>query len=237
MPHLTTSYTCTSSPSDHQPPYCVIKSFPHLPEHGAVWAKNKLTNLLHAKPSICQQFLAEHIQSPGCLAASQESPPPGSVVTFKLLSMFGQNPAWEKCVHIARQKFEKYFVAKALQLQSNFGPGTTISSGSLFWSWPKLYPGPLVFSHTNPDHMEFVGLLAIGLARIVGVKQGEWKGEGLEKILESVHVAPFVSKNKEIVTDESVAADSVVASRDNVDLVRLSALLNPSLKVCASGIK
>lgn len=143
VPHLTTSYTCTSSPSDHQPPYCVIKSFPHLPEHAAVWAKNKLTNLLCAKPSICQQFLAEHIQSPGCFIASQESPPPGSVVTYKLLSMFGQNPTWEKCVHIARQKFEKYFVAKALQLQANFGPGTTISSGALFWSWPKLYPGPL----------------------------------------------------------------------------------------------
>jgi len=79
-------------------------------------------------------------------------------------------------------------------------------------------------------------LLAVGLARIVGVEEGEWKGEGLEKMLESVNVAPFVSKNKEIVTDESVAADTVVASNDNVDLMKLSALLSPTLKVCASDL-
>ena len=101
VPHLTTSYSCTPCPPDQQPPYCVIKSFPHLPEHAAAWAKQKVTNLLHDKPQTCQQFLAEHRQSPDHLPGSQDCPPPGSVVSYKLLSMFGQTPTWVKCVLIA----------------------------------------------------------------------------------------------------------------------------------------
>merc|ERR1711892_377164 len=74
VPPLTTSYSCTPCPPEQQPPYCVIKSFPHLPEHAAAWAKQKVTNLLHDKPQTCKQFLAEHRQSPGHLPGSQDCP-------------------------------------------------------------------------------------------------------------------------------------------------------------------
>ena len=220
-------------PPDQQPPYCVIKSFPHLPEHAAAWAKQKVTSLLHDKPQTCKQFLAEHKQSPDRLPGSQDCPPPGSVVSYKLLSMFGQAPTWEKCVFIARTKFDKYFSAKALQLQSNFSADTTVSSGQLFWSWPKLFPRPLVFSLTNPDHLEFVGLLAVGLARVVGVQEGKWEGEELLKILEGVTVTPFVPKHKEIVTDESITA--ATAAPDDINLGTLSSLLCPGLHVSVPG--
>ena len=236
VPHMTTSYSCTPSPPDHEPPYCVTKSFPHLPEHAAVWAKQKITNLLHDKPKICHQFLTDHKQSPASLPASQDCPPPGSAVSYKMLSMFGQNPTWEKCVQIARTKFEKYFSGKSLQLQSNFSEDSTVSSGDLFWSWPKLLPRPLVFSPANPVHMEFVGLLAVGLARVVGVEEGKWGGEEIVKILEVMTVPPFVPKNKEIITDESIAPDDAIAPHGDIDLSKLSSLLScPTLPVCVPG--
>ena len=150
--------------------------------------------------------------------------------------MFGQNPTWEKCVQIARSKFDKYFSAKALQLQSNFSADSTVSSGDLFWSWPKLFPRPLVFSPTNPDHLEFVGLLAVGLARVVEVQEGKWDGEEIMKILEGVTVPTFVPKNKEIITDESIAPDDATAAPGEMDLAKLSSLLlSPTLHVCVAG--
>jgi len=236
VPHLTTSYTCTSSPLDHQPPFCVLKSFPHLPEHAAAWAKGKLANLLHVKPNICHQFIADHIQSPDILSTCQGPPPPGSVVTFKLLSMFGPNPTWKKCVHIARLKFEKYFSYKALQLQSSFNADTTVSSGDLFWSWPKLYPRPISFDETNSDHLEFVALLAVGLARVVGIQEESLDRNAVIRLMEDVNVEPFVPANKEIVTDENVTISSVTASNVDVDLVKLSSMLGSSLSICVSDL-
>eukprot|EP00090_Calanus_glacialis_P011422 TRINITY_DN1982_c0_g1_i4.p1 TRINITY_DN1982_c0_g1~~TRINITY_DN1982_c0_g1_i4.p1 ORF type:complete len:439 (+),score=177.12 TRINITY_DN1982_c0_g1_i4:87-1403(+) len=236
VPHLTASYSCTPSPTDQEPPYCVIKSFPHLPEHAAAWAKHKITNLLHDKPKTCQQFLADHKQSPSCLPASQDSPPLGSAVSYKLLSMFGQNPTWEKCLQIARTKFDKYFSAKALQLQSNFSADSTVSSGDLFWSWPKLFPRPLVFSPAKADHVEFVRLLAVGLARVVGVQEGKEDGEEIIKILEGVTVPPFMPRNKEIITDESIAGSDATAGPGDIDLAKLSSLLSPALQVCVPDL-
>jgi len=219
LPHQTASYSCTPSPPDQEPPFCVTKSFPHLPEHSAVWAKQKITNLLHAKPKICHQFLAD----PNLTQVSIQS-----AVSYKLMSMFGQKPTWHKCLQIARTKFNKYFVAKALQLQSSFSSDSTVSSGDHFWAWPKMFPKPLVFSTTNPDHMEFVGLLAVGLARVVGVQEGKFEGEEIIKMLEGMTVPSFMPKNKEIITDESIASDNVTDAHGEIDLSKLSSLLNSS---------
>ena len=194
-----------------------------------------MANLLHVKPNTCHQFLADHIQSPDILSTCQGPPPPGSVVTFKLLSMFGPNPTWKKCVHIARLKFEKYFSNKALQLQSNFNADTTVSSGDLFWSWPKLYPRPISFDETNSDHLEFIALLAVGLARVVGIQEESLDRNEVIRLMEDVDVDPFVPANKEIVTDENVTISSVPANNVDVDLVKLSSMLGSSLSICVSG--
>ena len=149
--------------------------------------------------------------------------------------MFGQNPTWKKCLQIARTKFDKYFSAKALQLQSNFSADSTVSSGDLFWSWPKLFPRPLVFSPANADHLEFVRLLAVGLARVMGVQEGKEDGEEIIKILEGVTVPPFMPRNKEIITDESIAGSDATAGPGDIDLAKLSSLLSPALQVCVPG--
>ena len=78
-----------------------------------------------------------------------------------------------------------------------------------------------------------MGLLAVGLARVVGVQEGKWEGEELLKILEGVTVTPFVPKHKEIVTDESIIATT--AAPDDINLGTLSSMLCPDLHVSVPG--
>jgi len=225
VPHHTISYPCTPSSSDQEPPFCVTKSFPHMPEHATVWAKHKITNLLFDKPNICKQFLTDYKVFPDRSVDSQMCPPPGYVVSCKMLAMFGHNPSVEKCIQIARIKFEKYFSGKALQLQANFNKNSTTSSGGLFWSWPKLFPRPVVFTAKNPEHLEFVKLLALGLASTLGLNE-EVDDEKLLSILQSVEVPPFVPKNKEIITDESVTADDTTKDPAETVLESMTSLLD-----------
>ena len=199
VPHKTQSYACTSSPPVIEPPYCVVKSFPSLPEHTASWAKAKVLNLLKFKPLLCQQLLIVK-QCNG-----NASLPSGAESAGKLLDMIGMDPSWLTCVTVARLKFEKYFSYKALQLLTNFPPDTIDSSGELFWSWPKQIPKPLVFNENNPDHVEFVSILSEAFASIVGIM----KDCEIRDLLDTVTVPPFVPKNKLIVTDENVSANDV----------------------------
>ena len=63
LPHKTVSYSHVGEPQDSTPPHCVLKSFPHLPEHCAVWAKEKAASLAYERASATLKFCSEMKQS------------------------------------------------------------------------------------------------------------------------------------------------------------------------------
>jgi ubiquitin-activating enzyme E1 len=104
-----------------------------------------------------------------------ENLPDGSVTVFKVLR--DSCSTWQECVRFSRQKFEKYFSHKALRLLHHFPPETTTSTGR-FWAHPKKIPNPeIVFSASDPVHLEFVRTLACCWAHLwkIPVTLFQWK--------------------------------------------------------------
>jgi len=245
VPDKTTNYASSNDPTDNsEPPYCVLKSFPHVPEHSVIWAAEKIKHLLVDKPNVFNKFIEEHGGEEGGERLREGfGLPEGAVVFYKMcLSVFGKKkPAWKECVAFARLKFEKYFNHKAKQLVSSFPEDTLLTSGNQFWSWPKLTPRPVIFSVDNEVHVKFVVDLASFVAFMCGVDVPD--STLLASIIDQVGVPEFSPKNKTIVTDESVKAEEDVAGDseelqmnvvvdmlDQVEAVKLNLESSPSIE-------
>ena len=107
VPHKTVSYSHVGEPQDSTPPHCVLKSFPHLPEHCAVWAKEKASSLAFERANATLHFCSEIAEK-----GETSSFPKGATIAYKFLTLLGPNPTWFSCVQAARLKWQKYFSDK-----------------------------------------------------------------------------------------------------------------------------
>ena len=247
LPHKTVSYSHVGEPQDSTPPHCVLKSFPHLPEHCAVWAKEKAASLAYERASATLKFCSEMKQS------ETGSLPKGASTAHKFLTLLGPNPTWFSCVRAARLKWQKYFSDKASQLVSTF-PLTTLTSATLpFWSWPKLAPSPLKFdARPLSEHLEWVWLVAKALSATVGVQvtphlritgydimflHQEGDLADLGDILSKVEVPEFNPRLKTVVTDETQERNDEADNEESKDeLEGLDQLLMGSKVVASKGL-
>ena len=121
LPHKTVSYSHVGEPQESTPPHCVLKSFPHLPEHCAIWAKEKAASLDHERASItiifCLAMAGNRNKSDTNGRCEDLNLPKGAAVAHKYLTLLGLNPTWFSCVRAARLKWEKYFSNKVGCLQ------------------------------------------------------------------------------------------------------------------------
>ena len=121
LPHKTVSYSHVGEPLESTPPHCVLKSFPHLPEHCAIWAKEKAASLNHERASItiifCLTMAGNRNKSDANGRCEDLNLPKGAAVAHKYLTLLGPNPTWFSCVRAARLKWEKYFCNKVGCLQ------------------------------------------------------------------------------------------------------------------------
>ena len=121
LPHKTVSYSHVGEPLESTPPHCVLKSFPHLPEHCAIWAKEKAASLDHERASItiifCLAMAGNRNKSDTNGHGEVLNLPKGAAVAHKYLTLLGPNPTWFSCVRAARLKWEKYFCNKVGCLQ------------------------------------------------------------------------------------------------------------------------
>jgi len=233
VPHKTVSYSHVGEPQDSTPPHCVLKSFPHLPEHCAVWAKEKAASLAFERARATLNFCSEMAER----SDTSSSLPKGSIIAYKFLTLLGSNPTWFSCVRAARLKWQKYFSDKASQLVSTFPPDTLTSATLPFWSWPKLPPSPLQFDPTpGSEHLQWVFLVAKALSAAVGVQEGD---EGnLVDLLAKVDVPKFKPRWKAVVTDETQErveeADDEEESKDGLE--GLDQLVQGSKVVASKGL-
>ena len=110
VPHKTVSYSHVGEPQESTPPHCVLKSFPHLPEHCAVWAKEKASSLAFERANATFRFCSEMVENRE--KGHESSLPKGASIACKFLNLLGPNPTWLSCVQAARLKWQKYFSDK-----------------------------------------------------------------------------------------------------------------------------
>merc|ERR1719319_587588 len=144
VPHLTGPYSCTGEPLASSPPHCVLKSFPHLTEHCAAWAREKVHSLLVVRPRTTLEVVGR------CREGGLARDARGAATATKFLRLLTAAPTWATCVAAARTKWAKYFQHKAAQLLATFPPSALTSAGAPFWCWPKVAPRPLAWDRA-PD--------------------------------------------------------------------------------------
>eukprot|EP00094_Tigriopus_californicus_P006202 TCALIF_05968-PA protein Name:"Similar to UBA6 Ubiquitin-like modifier-activating enzyme 6 (Homo sapiens)" AED:0.31 eAED:0.31 QI:0/0.66/0.4/0.9/0.55/0.7/10/0/684 len=212
VPHRTESYNCIPTPIEPTFPFCVIKSFPQTHEHAIAWATSKVESLFETKPEIFNDFWKTYGDALDDLAEGQM--PQECLLVKKVLNEW-QCTSWNDCVILARNKFEKYFNHKALQLLVNFPSDVGNSTDSNFWAYPKQEPRPVTFDPTKDSHLKFVTELAKAFARMMNIHPLE---ETIATdVLKKVQVRPFISKSKTFVTDDSVSKEEAKSNESTLD--------------------
>ncbi|XP_057309540.1 ubiquitin-like modifier-activating enzyme 6 isoform X2 [Hydractinia symbiolongicarpus] len=204
VPYVTESYSNQRDPADEDVPYCTLKSFPQVIEHTIQWARDKFESLFTLKPSSFNKFW-ENYPDPQQLVqnlSDSSQAPDGFGDAARLLQ---KKPSdWTSCLVLGREKFERYFNHKALQLLHMFPLDTKLSDGSWFWQSPKRPPTPIDFSEKNLTHLQFVISYAKLVARVndVEVKPEDLHEDYILRIINAVKVPEFIASNKKIEVEE-----------------------------------
>eukprot|EP00106_Octopus_bimaculoides_P021056 XP_014788498.1 PREDICTED: ubiquitin-like modifier-activating enzyme 6 [Octopus bimaculoides] len=205
VPHLTESYSNQNDPLDEEIPYCTLKSFPANIEHCIQWARDKFESSFSQKANLVNKFWSKN-ESTQSVAEKlmRHDQVEGAYIVSRVLRNAPQN--WQKCVSIARCKFEKYFNHKAKQLLHSFPLDTKLANGELFWQSPKRPPQPLIFDSNNLVHMMFIQSTSRLYADLNGIpwKDEDLSTESLLRHLENIEVPEFKVSHKQIETDEAV---------------------------------
>ncbi|VUZ49084.1 unnamed protein product [Hymenolepis diminuta] len=220
LPGITESYNDQSDPGSSgagEIPYCTLKSFPAKPVDCVEWAREKFFTLFTLKPQNLSTLFCNFYNSSKCLLEAFQSVLNKGLNEFQNCKINASNLSYlinrprtiEDCVHLALEKFEKYFRDKALNLLHRFPPDFTTGRGELFWQLPRRKPTPLTFDITNSLHLEFIWSFSRLLCLQSGMPLpsrtlGDFERNLLANAVKSFTSKPFIPLDKEVVVDPTV---------------------------------
>ncbi|CAF1222788.1 unnamed protein product [Didymodactylos carnosus] len=217
VPFESESYSSQNDPIEKDIPYCNVKSFPANIEHCTIWAREKFDSAFHFKPSLFNNVLlesniAKRIKDGNTI---QDLP---KVIKF----MKRRCTSWKECLELARQKFEKYYSHKALDLLHKFPLDLKDDKGGIakdsYWKLPKRAPKPIEFDFNNQLHYDFVIACAKLYSIIYSLSSNECSNHDIEAnkaILRTVNVQKWEPRNKEIITDPTVVKPVITSSNES----------------------
>ncbi|KAG0452443.1 hypothetical protein HPP92_025107 [Vanilla planifolia] len=205
IPHLTENYGASRDPPERQAPMCTVHSFPHNIDHCLTWARSEFEGLFERIPTEVNKFLSK----PAEYASSMISA--GDAMARDLLEHVlecleeERCETFQDCITWARLKFEDYFSNRVKQLTFSFPEDCATSTGTPFWSAPKRFPRPLLFSSRDSGHLNFIMAASILRAETYGIPVPDW-GKNPKMFADAVDrvVVPQFEPKKDakIVTDE-----------------------------------
>ncbi|KAF3782429.1 Ubiquitin-activating enzyme E1 1, partial [Nymphaea thermarum] len=223
IPHLTENYGASRDPPEKQAPMCTVHSFPHNIDHCLTWARSEFEGLLEKTPTEVNSFLSKPneykaaIRSAGDVQARE--------TLERVIECLGTEycETFQDCVAWARLKFEDYFSNRVKQLTFTFPEDAATSTGFPFWSAPKRFPRPLVFSVEDVAHRHFIMAASILRAEAFGINVPDWakRPDSNEFVasIKRVTVSEFHPKRDvKIVTDEK-ATTLTTASTDDAAVI------------------
>lgn len=239
VPHLTESYGSSRDPPERSIPICTLKNFPNAIEHTIQWARDEFEGLFRQQAEDANSYGrdADYIKNlklhPGTALATLTALR-DNLVTKKGGSM-------KECVVWARLKFEELFHNNIKQLLYNFPLDMTTSTGTPFWSGPKRPPTPMVFSASEPLHLDFVLAAANLRAKMFGLPECRDMSV-IKDALQDVMVPEFVPQQGvkiQVTEAEAAEAQQGAASGQDLDdeiLNKMAAELPPAASVAASPL-
>lgn len=139
VPHLTENYGASRDPPEREAPMCTLHSFPHNIDHTLVWARSEFEGLYDHGPREAAKFLADPAKYLAEARASRDMATKQTLERCLALLEGGARPAtFDDCVRFAREKYQEYFWNMIVQLVTTFPEDAVTSTGSPFWSPPKV---------------------------------------------------------------------------------------------------
>ena len=233
---LTKTYNDTQDVKGDAIPMCTLKNFPFQIEHCIEWARDQFEGMFTQSIAEARSFASDPAAWIAEWEAEMAKLGPGSART-KAAAMLPvlsacKTATWEKCVHLARSKFEVVFADRIKQLTHNFPEDKRTANGALFWSGKRRFPAPAAFDASEPLHCAYVSHGAALLANCFGVPlPADWNNpEALGKACATLDLPEWAPKKEVIKTDEDgddvkegAADDESVVQQQAKQLAELAA--------------
>ncbi|KAK8564704.1 hypothetical protein V6N13_019865 [Hibiscus sabdariffa] len=217
IPHLTENYGASRDPPEKQAPMCTVHSFPHNIDHCLTWARSEFEGLLEKTPAEVNSYLSNPSEYAMSMRNAGDAQAKDNLE--RVLECLEQEKCetFQDCVTWARLRFEDYFVNRVKQLTFTFPEDAATSTGAPFWSAPKRFPRPLLFSAADPSHLNFIMAASILRAETFGIPIPDWvkNPKLLAEAVKKVIVPDFQPKEGvKIETDENSTSMSTVSTDD-----------------------
>ncbi|XP_074586988.1 ubiquitin-activating enzyme E1 2-like [Curcuma longa] len=233
IPHLTENYGASRDPPEKQAPMCTVHSFPHNIDHCLTWARSEFDGLLEKTPNEVNTFLS----NPDAYASSMRNAGDAQArdLLERVLECLDKDrcESFQDCVSWARLRFEDYFSNRMKQLTFTFPEDSVTSTGAPFWSAPKRFPRPLLFSASDPSHIQFIMAASILRAETFGIPVPDWAiyPKKIADAVNKVIVPEFQPKTDvKIVTDAKATSLSTASIDDSAVINDLIAKLEECSK-------
>ncbi|XP_015897430.2 ubiquitin-activating enzyme E1 1 [Ziziphus jujuba] len=240
IPHLTENYGASRDPPEKQAPMCTVHSFPHNIDHCLTWARSEFEGLLEKTPAEVNAYLTNPSEYTSAMKNAGDAQARDNLE--RVLECLDRERCenFQDCISWARLKFEDYFANRVKQLTYTFPEDATTSNGTPFWSAPKRFPRPLLYSADDTSHLQFVMAGAILRAETFGILIPDWvkSPKKLADAVNKVIVADFQpKKDVNIVTDEKATSLSTASIDDAAVIDELIMKLDKCQKQLPPGFK
>ena len=205
VPHLTENYGASRDPPEKSAPMCTLHSFPHNIDHCLTWARSEFEGLFEKSPAEANAYLSKPDEYESNARANADASMRENVEKISQCLIHTRCATFQECINWARLRFQEYFHDRVAQLTFTFPEDAVTSTGNAFWSAPKRFPKPVIFSEKDDGHVNLLKAMAILKAELhgvtVGVPSAEVRGDekAMNKIVvemaAKVEVPVFVPKD------------------------------------------
>ena len=226
IPNMTENYGASRDPPEKSAPMCTLHSFPHNIDHCLTWARSEFEGAFEKAPAEANSYLSKPEEYASAALANPDASTRENVEKVALMLLKSSCSTYDDCVAWARRQFQEQFHDKIKQLTFTFPEDAVTSTGSPFWSAPKRFPRPVIFSSSDVAHMTLIRALANLKAEVCGVARpaaGINDDAELVRLVEQVQVAPFEpKKGVKIETDPkaNTATSSIPEGVDDESMIK-----------------
>ena len=197
IPNMTENYGASRDPPEKSAPMCTLHSFPHNIDHCLTWARSEFEGAFEKAPAEANSYLAKPDEYRSAALGNPDASTRENVEKVAAVLLKSACATYQECVAWARGQFQEQFHDKILQLTFTFPEDAVTSTGSPFWSAPKRFPRPVIFSSSDVAHVTLIRALANLKAELGGVERpaaGVNDDAALVQMIEKVDVPAFTPK-------------------------------------------
>jgi len=226
IPNMTENYGASRDPPEKSAPMCTLHSFPHNIDHCLTWARSEFEGAFEKAPAEANSYLSKPEEYAAAALSNPDASARENVEKVAQVLLKTACSTYDECVAWARTQFQEQFHDKILQLTFTFPEDAVTSTGSPFWSAPKRFPRPVIFSTSDASHMTLIRAMANLKAELSGIARpaaGVNDDDALVQLVDKVAVAPFEPKKGiKIETDPkaNTAASSIPEGIDDEAVIK-----------------